>query len=166
MLKWKLKKYNKVAYGYFFGDIMKKIFILIFLGFLSFEIYQITFKKEKLIFSIGNTTGHYFYAFKDLTITDVTMAISRNEEIQNRPIQNLLVKSSLIQIDLSKMVSIESYNSVYTELEDMEELILLIRKYTKEKVEVLLLPEENDIAEYMNQKISILCKKYDIIISR
>ena len=50
--------------------------------------------------------------------------------------------------------------------DDLEELFSLMRKYCKEKIKLIPLKESSEMAEYMNQKISILGKKYDIIISR
>lgn len=145
---------------------MKKILFLILLCFLIFGIYQVTKRKENLFFSIGNQNGDVYYSKEDLRIPEVTMSIEQNEVIADRPIQQILVKSSKIQIDSNSFVYLKDYDRILTQLKDLEELFIILRKYCKEKIEILLLKEDTKESEYVNKKISILCQKYDIIITR
>ena len=145
---------------------MKKILFLILLVILFFFIYQVTFQKETLFFTIGSKEGDIYYDKEDLRITEISMAIEQNELVRNRTFQNILVKASTIQIDLNKIVRLTTYQALLVELDDLEELFSLMRKYCKEKIKLIPLKESSEMAEYMNQKISILGKKYDIIISR
>ncbi len=145
---------------------MKKIFFLILLCFLVFVVYHFTFKKEDLFFSIGNEKGDYYYKKENMKITELKMGIEQNEIIQDIPIQQILVKSSKIQIDSNSFFTIKSYHRILEQLEDLEELFKILRKYCKEKIEFILLRGSDEGTSYANKKISILCKKYDIIIMR
>ncbi len=122
---------------------MKKILFLILLCICIFFLYRFTLKKENIFFSIGNERGDFSY----------------NKE-------NLKVKSSQIQIDGNAFFSLSSYQGILEQLEDLEELFKILRKYCKEKIEFILLKGTGDKVSYTNKKISILCKKYDIIILR
>lgn len=145
---------------------MKKLFFLLMISILIFSIYKITNRKSNLFFSIGNTNGDFYYNKEDMHISEVKMGIEQNEEIHEKKIQYLLVKSSRIQIDCNAFFRLTSYDRILTQIHDLEELIVLIRKYCKEKIEIILLQEQSELADYSNKKISILCQKYDIIIKR
>lgn len=145
---------------------MKKIIFLLVLCLFIFGIYVITNKKSNLFFSIGNKTGDYYYDKEDMHISEVKMSIEQNEAIDNKTIQQVLIKASKVQIDCNSFFKLSNYDRILTQIEDLEELFILIRKYCKERVEIVLLKEEGELANYTNKKISILCQKYDIIITR
>ncbi len=145
---------------------MKKILFLILLILIVFTIYAFTKKEEKLFFSIGEKIGDVYFDKEDMHITEVTTSIEQNELVMGKEIQNILIKSSKIEIDLNRMFYLTTYNRILTQLEDLEELFILIRKYSKETIQVIPLSGSSELAQYTNKKISILCKKYDIIISR
>ena len=134
---------------------MKKLFFLLLISVLIFSIYKITNRKSNLFFSIGNTNGDFYYNKEDMHISEVKMSIEQNEEIHEKKIQQLLVKSSRIQIDCNSFFRLTSYDRILTQMNDLEELI-----------EIILLQEQSELADYSNKKISILCQKYDIIIKR
>ena len=145
---------------------MKKILFLILLCICIFFLYRFTLKKENIFFSIGNERGDFSYNKENLKITEIKMSIYQNEEIKKTPIQQILVKSSQIQIDGNAFFSLSSYQGILEQLEDLEELFKILRKYCKEKIEFILLKGTGDKVSYTNKKISILCQKYDIIILR
>lgn len=145
---------------------MKKIFFLLVLCFLVFTIYMITNRKQRLVFTIGNKEGDYYYDKEDMHISEITMSIGQNEEIRDKKIQQILVKSSCIQIDCNSFFKLTSYDRILTQMNDLEELIVLLKKYCKEKIEIILLKEDSELSSYTNKKISILSQKYDIIITR
>ncbi len=145
---------------------MKKFFLFVFLCVGAFVVYQKAEKQESLLFAIGSKEGDIYYDKEDLRIPEVTMNIEQNIEIQERPIQNILIKASKIFIDSNRLFRLSTYENILTQLKDFEELLILLRKYSKEQMEVRLLKGSSEQDIYTNQKISILCKKYDIIISR
>lgn len=145
---------------------MKKILFLSFIVIVTFSIYKFTSKKSTLSISIGNTNGDYYYQKEDMRISEIVMSIEQNEKIKEKPFQQLLIKSAKIEIDANAFFRLSNYDRVLTQIEDLEELFILLRKYCKEKIEIVLLKEEGELASYTNKKISILCQKYDIIIKR
>ena len=145
---------------------MKKIIYLVVVLGVIFYIYQINFHKESLFFSIGNQKGEIFYVKEDFRIPEVTLNIEQNKKINNKRMQQILIKASRIQLDMNTLFHLSTYSSVVTQIDDLEELLILMRKYCKERIEVVLLEEQSELAEYANKKISILCQKYDIILLR
>ncbi len=143
---------------------MKKIIYILGIFLLVFGIYERLQKKESFTFSIGNKEGDIYYDQEDLRITEISMNIEQNTKVQGKEFQQILVKTPLIILDVNSLFHLTNYHSVLTQLDDLEELLKLLRSYCKEKIKLVLLTENSDIARYTNQKISILCKKYDIII--
>ena len=117
--------------------------------------------------SFGNTiNGNYIYKYEDTRVTDVINDIKNNNKIDNRNIQNILIKSSTIYLDLNDLINCSNYDCTTANLADLEILLDLIRKYCKEKIIIRLLSQDNDITSYTNEKVMILAKKYDIITMR
>lgn len=145
---------------------MKKILLLIFIIILIILIYVFTNKKSNLIFSIGNDTGDINYTPNNYRVTDIILDIENNINIDGFDIQNLLVRATRINIDLSSFITLKDYPSILSQITDLETLLKLIRKYTKEEICILLLEEKNILAEYANKKIILLSKKYDIMVVR
>ena len=145
---------------------MKKI-ILVF--FVFFTIYALNYKYSKqpnLVLSFGSIDAEYNYKYNDTRITDIINDINNNKKINNRPIQNILIKATYIYIDLNNLIKCDNYNSCVKNIDDLEILIALIRKYSKEKIIIKYLDSSNDIDTFTNQKIMVRLKKYDIIYMR
>lgn len=149
------------------GDKMKRIINLFIIIFLIITIYNKFSYQKSLIMSFGNTiNGNYIYKYEDTRVTDIINDIKNNNKIDNRNIQNILIKSSTIYLDLNDLINCSNYDCTTTNLVDLEILLDLIRKYCKEKIIIRLLSQDNDITSYTNEKVMILAKKYDIITMR
>ena len=81
-------------------------------------------------------------------------------------IQNLLVRSTIININLNEYFYLSNYQNILEQMEDLETLFKLMRKYTKENINIMLLDEVDVLSEYANKKIILLSKKYDIMVVR
>lgn len=101
----------------------------------------------------GNTSSKYVYKYDNTRITDITSDIRKNITINNKTIQNLLVKSNHIYIDFKQL---EVYH-----LNDIDELFKVIRYYTKENIYVYLNKDKK-----VNSRIFKIKDTYDIIIVR
>lgn len=145
---------------------MKKIFLILVVLILIPIIYLMAYHKENFIFSIGNNEGDISYIPKYSRITDIIIDIENNININDYKIQNLLVKSTTITVDINKYVNLKDYDSVMNEIKNLENLIVTIKKYTKEKIYIKLLEEKNILYEYANKKILLLIEKYDIMYVR
>ena len=145
---------------------MRKIFFVVFILILISVIYFCTYKKSTILFSIGNLNGDISFVPEYTRITDIIIDIENNINVDGNKIQNLLVKAFRIELDLTNYVKFENYNDVIIGMNDVEDLIINIKKYTKEKIMINLLEEKNILYEYANKKILLLAKKYDIMILR
>ena len=145
---------------------MRKIFFVVFILILISVIYFCTYKKSTILFSIGNLNGDISYVPEYTRITDIIIDIENNINVDGNKIQNLLVKAFRIELDLANYVKFENYNDVITGMNDVEDLIINIKKYTKEKIMINLLEEKNILYESSNKKILLLAKKYGIMILR
>lgn len=145
---------------------MKKIFFLFLIFFSICYLNKKYSKQPNLVLSFGNIDAEYNYKYNDTRITDIINDINNNKKINNRPIQNILIKATYIYIDLNDLIKCDNYNCSIKNIDDLELLINLIRKYCKEKIIIKYLIEDNDIDSYINQKIIVRLKKYDIIYMR
>jgi len=145
---------------------MKNIFFLFLIIISVILIYMFANKDKDLVFSLGQDTGDINYISTDYRITDIIIDIENNINIDGYDIQNLLVKATTINIDLNQYMYIKDYSSIISQIKDLEDLYKLIRKYSKENINVQLLPEEDILYEYANKKIILLFKKYDIMVVR
>ena len=145
---------------------MKKIFfVLVIIATIYFIDYKFN-KKSNLVLSFGTMKANYNYRYSDTKITDIINDISNNIEIKSRKIQNILIKASAIYINLNGIFNYNNFDNMLVNVLEFEKLIKLIRKYSKEKIYVNLLKEENDISNYANEKLMLKLKKYDIIFLR
>ncbi len=139
---------------------MKKIifclFILLVIGFISIKVNY----KQNYNFYIGNNKGMYYYLYNDTRIDDLIYDIDRNIIINKKNIQNLLVTSNIIYVNLNDLVV--NKNSLIK----IDELLKKIRYYTKEKIVIELREENNKLDRSLNTLIFKLKYKYDIIIKR
>lgn len=145
---------------------MKKILITLLVIISIFAIYIFTSKKHNMTFAIGLTNSDINYNPESYKITDIIIDIENNIDIDGYDIQNLLVRSNNITINLNKYIKLKDYETIISQLSDLETLLKLIRKYSKEKITIKLLEEKNILYEYANKKIILLSEKYDIIILR
>ena len=146
---------------------MKRIINIFIIIVLIITIYNKFSYQKPLVFSIGNNiNGNYIYRYDNTRITDLINDIKNNKKINNRNIQNILIKSSTIYLDLNNLINCDNYNCTYTNISDLEKLLILIRLYSKERIIIRLLNNQNDINNYTNEKVMILAKKYDIITMR
>ena len=140
---------------------MKKILFCIFIIISVLIIYFKCNIKETSTLCFSNVKKcNYNYFYKDTRIEDILYDIDNNITINGKTILNILVKSKYIYIDLNNLyLNKNSYTNI-------DRLLSLIRKYTKEKI-VVILSKKNDIStNNMNKWIFKLREKYDIIITR
>lgn len=160
---------------------MKKIFFLIMLFIIVFLIYYYNMDKSIKYLYIGNTSKynemikkHYkpkkLYEYirnDDYRIMDLINDIKDNIDIDNKTLQNLLVKSNLIVINIG-IYDIEYKTNLdykYSDelIDDIENLLLLIRKYNKDKIYLIGFYNKNKYYDYINRRIKHLCKINNII---
>lgn len=160
---------------------MKKIFIVLILFLIIYIMYELLLDREIKYLYIGNTTydkynkiieeyyregNHTTYIRDDdYRVVDLINEISDNKIINKRKIQNLLVKSNIITIsiglsDLSRKEL--DYKYVDEFISDIERLIILIRKYNKDKIYFLGYYNKNMYYDYINNKLNTICKQNNI----
>ncbi len=114
-----------------------------------------------------------YSSIDDYRVMDLMNDINDNKEIiydnEDYNLQNLLIKANLITIsigmnDLIYKKNID-YNYVDELLNDIEELLILIRKYNKDKIYFLgfyNIINNNELIEYANKKIESICDRNKI----
>lgn len=146
---------------------MKRIIFLTLIIYLTIFIYNNYSHKDNLILSFGNTiNGNYVYKYDNTRITDIINDINYNKKIDNRNIQNILVKASSIYIDLNGIFNCNNYSNIISNFKDLEKLVQLIKKYSKGKIIIKLFTEKNEYTDYTNKKVKIYLESYDIIFMR
>lgn len=140
---------------------MKKILFCAFIILIVLYIYFEFSKQQPLSFCFSNTIKcDYNYKYKDTRLEDIIYDIEKNKLITGKHIQNLFVKSSTIYLDLNNLyLNKNSFSYINNLLE-------ILRLYSKEKIVVILSNENNITANNINKWIFKLKEKYDIIISR
>lgn len=125
------------------------------------------------------------YQTQGYRITDLINDINKNKEIEesNKTIKNTLIKADLITISignndiLSKIGEMKLtrinyknlYKNINTIIEDLDNLLKLIREYSKEDIILTGIyintnnDELNDIIEYANERFKETSNKYNII---
>lgn len=139
---------------------MKKIFFcIIILIIIIFISIKVNYKANYNLY-IGNNNGDYSYLYNDTRIEDIISDIDKNIIINNKHIQNLLVRANSIHIDLNDLVI--NKNSIV----QIELLLKNIRTFTKENIVIVLRKDNTRIDKMLNNMIFKLKDKYDIIIKR
>ena len=176
---------------------MKK-FLLIFMVILFVLTIYILYKDEKeLIFKVGDSLSlsinsyniksydNYYkdylgkkyedyivYGKENYRIGELLRDIESNIEVNNKTIQNILIKSDLviIEIGIDELYMALNVSDKYKYLDgminDMNKLINIIKKYCKEKI--LLVgyynPNSNNqkYINYINERYEDISKKYNI----
>ena len=145
---------------------MKKILFIIFVFMSVLIIYMKYSTQKKLILSFGNINAEYNYTYDDTRITDIINFINNNGKIKNRNIQNILIKATYVYIDLNDLIKCDNYQIAINNINDLEKLVALIRKYCKEKIVIKFIEDNDNLSTYVNEKVMITLKKYDIIFMR
>lgn len=171
-----------------------KVFLsIIIIIFIVFLIYVFNFKEDKYYFNIMDKEYNYKtynemirenidlktyvnYTENDYRITDLIRDIKDNKVINNKKIQNILIKANIVtlmmgnneldykikNIDMTELF--EYSNSL---LDDIDILFDLIRKYCKEKIYFIGFYNSDDYYEeiyrYINLRIKDMCSHYNII---
>lgn len=136
---------------------MKKILFILFIIFIVYVIYLKNINEDNIVLSIGyDINCDYKYEINNLRVNDINDDIDNNKKIRDRYIQNILIKSNKVIVDLNK---IENINNDYLYLCD---LLTTIRKYNRKNIVVFL----NKDNTYSNNEIFNLIDSYDIIIKR
>lgn len=114
-----------------------------------------------------------FSSTDDYRVNDLINDINYNKEIaynnKEYKIQNLLIKANLMTIsigmnDLIYKKNID-YDYVDNLLKDIDELLILIRKYNKDKIYFLSFYNSinnKELIEYSNKKLKKICEKNKI----
>lgn len=132
--------------------------------------------KEKLIKK--NQLERYVNKFskEDYRTTDLIRDIKDNKKIENQTIQNALIKADILTVyiginDINYKIANtnkeELYNYTDEVLDDIEELLILLRKYCKETIYVIGYKNTkgisyNDYFEYTNKRLKSICDSYNI----
>ena len=162
---------------------MKKIIPIFFVLLLIFVIYKYNVDKKIKYLYIGNDVYYKYneimksyYNSKqnieyirndDYRVMDLINEIKCNHTIENKKIQNVLIKSNVIVLNVG-LYDIEykkelNYNYVDELIADIEKLLTIIRKYNKDKIYVLGFNNKNKYYEYLNSKLEIICRSKKII---
>lgn len=150
---------------YFYTKTTKKTYLV--LGISDDSEYIIN-QKQKLI--NNNELNYYNILFLDKKnrITDVINDIKYKKEINGKTIQNYIIKSDYITLNIgyNDFNSILDDQNIYENIDkimvDLEELFKLIRKYCKEEIEFLEIKTNSKIDKYLETQIKKLCTKYKI----
>lgn len=136
---------------------MKKLFFILCIIIIIFFLYIKYSKQDNLIMSFGSSfKSDYFYDLNNKRLKDVIYDINDNIIINDKHIQNILIKSKTIYIDISDVYNINNdYNTLV-------EFLDIIRKYNKNTiilyVDKSIKYEDNQIFKFINN--------YDIIVKR
>lgn len=120
------------------------------------------------------------FNIEEYRITDLIKDIKENKEItinnKKQTIENSIIKADIITIWIGMNEIKYKINSSKSELYDysdrllidMEDLFILLRKYSKEKIIFLNFynPSNNndEVINYLNKKLEIIASEYDIKI--
>ena len=146
---------------FYFGVNMKKILFCIFIIVSVIYIYfKFNTKETSTLCFSSSKKCNFNYFYKDTRLEDIIYDIDNNITINGKTILNILVKSKYIYIDLNNLyINKNSYKNI-------DKLFARIRKYTKEKI-IIILNKSNTIStNSMNKWIFKIRDKYDIIIER
>lgn len=111
----------------------------------------------------------------DYRITDLIRDINDNIEIDKKTLQNVLIKADVITLkigenELEYKLKNTNLNEIYDYIDeflrDMDNLLKLIRKYSKEKIFMIGFYNYNEyydeIYAYINVRMRDLCDEYNI----
>ena len=137
--------------------------------------YKDNFYSKEIIEQLSIKKYNFIYQADDYRITDIINLIDNNYEIEGYKIQQELVKSDIITIDVgyneyNYYNSVGNFESKIFELEnDINNLFKKLRNITKEKILFIGLynknycKEQNDSLNILNEYIKNKAKDYNII---
>lgn len=161
---------------------MKKILFFIMIFVLVYFIYScITDRKIKYLYIGSNSYYKYNILIKenyntreyteyirddDYRVMDLINEIVDNKKVNDRRFQNLLVKANIMVIsigtnDLSYKEKL-NYNYVDELIDDIEKLMVLVRKYNKDKIYMLGYYNKNEYYKYANRRLKEICESNNI----
>lgn len=140
---------------------MKKLLFIIMVTIVVITISLKVNYKAHISLSFGNNIkSNYCYPYQDTRPKDITNDILDNIKINEHHIQNLLVKADNIYIDLNDLIITKN------SFKDLNHLFDTMRKYTKERITIIL-KEENNYDDYLlNKWIFKIKNNYDIMVKR
>lgn len=175
----------------------KTIIFLIMMSFFIFLIYLTNKDNEIFYVNIDSTNKNNYneiikqkyeknkklekyindFSKEDYRTTDLIRDIKDNKKINKITIQNALIKSDILTLNIGindinykigNTKKEELYNYTDQVLDDIEELFKLIRFYSKEKIYFIGFKNENGISyneyfEYTNKRLKSICDEYKII---
>lgn len=117
-----------------------------------------------------------YFSKKDYRATDLINDIKNNKKINNQTIQNALIKSDVLTLyvginDINYKIDNTNKEELYEYtdqvLEDIEELLKLIRIYSKEKIYLIGFKNNkglsyNEYFNYTNKILKSICNEYKI----
>lgn len=132
----------------------------------SYDDYYKDYLKKRL-------EDYIVYGYQNYRIGELKRDIEDNIKIDNRNIQNILIKSDLviIEIGIDELYMALNVSDKYKYLDgmitSMDELLSLIRTYCKEKIILVgyynpSIKEKQKYVDYINDKYKELSKKYNI----
>lgn len=175
---------------------IKTILFLIIVSLLIFLIYLTNKDQEIYYVNIDATNGnkyneiikkHYLekkkleqyvneFSKKDYRTTDLIRDIKDNKKINEKTIQNVLIKSDILVLniginDINYKIGNTNKEELYEftdqVLLDIEELLKLVRTYSKEKIYFVGFKNNkglsyNEYFSYTNKRLKSICDEYNI----
>lgn len=168
------------------------IIFLIYLTTIDKEVYYLNISIEENENSYDKYICNYLeekqkleryitgYIDSNDRVTDLINIIDENKSIkinnQNQAIKNSLIKADLVTIfiglnDINYKIGYSNINELYNYadsfLEDLEEMLKIVREYCKE--DIILIGYYNiygsyydEYFDYINREAELICKDYDI----
>lgn len=164
-------------------NINKKVYYLSLGDYLSYginnnKIVNNTYSNNLREYYKDNLENYVNYSvLDDYRVMDLYNDIISNKKIkfENKEynIQNLLIKANLITISIGMndlLYKIEYSNNIYDYtdelLNDIEKLLVLIRKYNKDKIYVLgfyNIIDDLELINYANLKLNKICNQNKVV---
>ena len=164
-------------------NINKKVYYLSLGDYLSYginnnKIVNNTYSNNLREYYKANLENYVNYSvLDDYRVMDLYNDIISNKKIkfENKEynIQNLLIKANLITISIGMndlLYKIEYSNNIYDYtdelLNDIEKLLVLIRKYNKDKIYVLgfyNIIDDLELINYANLKLNKICNQNKVV---
>lgn len=164
-------------------NINKKVYYLSLGDYLSYginnnKIVNNTYSNNLREYYKDNLENYVNYSvLDDYRVMDLYNDITSNKKIKFKNkeynIQNLLIKANLITISIGMndlLYKIEYSNNMYDYtdelLNDIEKLLVLIRKYNKDKIYVLgfyNIIDDLELINYANLKLNKICNQYKVV---
>ena len=140
---------------------MKKILFLISIVIIIITISIKVNYRAHISLSFGNNIkSNYIYYYDDTRFKDIISDIEKNIKLNNRHIQNILVRADNIYLDLNNIEVTK--NDIY----DLNNLLAYLRSFTKENIIIILKKEEYSSNNLINNWIFKIKNKYDIMRKR